>query len=268
MRTLLRTSTLIAVLLSTLPSAAAIFSATLPTSRSSQIGAPTTFFGSVINSEAETLTGCEVSLASSIDATFDYQVTDPATNALVGSANTPVEIGPNGFASYLLTLTANSAIEPTDVAFDFSCDGVANAPSFVGLNTLLFSASAVPTLDVIGLVRTLSNDGTVHLKSTGELGVFSLADHPYEYYLTTTKTTKSLLRATLALCALLGFTSCTSLDDQINWRWSSLGPSPRRTGPPAKHRVSVSEVLIARRFPEATRTRCWRALRSIQRPRV
>jgi hypothetical protein len=44
-----------------------------------------------------------------------------------------------------------------------------------GLDTLLLSASATPTPDVIALAATIQNDGIVHVTGTPLQGVFAVA---------------------------------------------------------------------------------------------
>jgi hypothetical protein len=45
----------------------------------------------------------------------------------------------------------------------------------VGLNTLLFSASAMPVSDIIALAATLNNDGIVNFPGTNGTGAFAVA---------------------------------------------------------------------------------------------
>jgi len=80
-----------------------------------------------------------------------------------------------GSQSFVLTITANSEMAATDVSFTFSCDNDGPAPTFIKLNTLLFSASATPVSDVIALVATVSNDGIVTMPGSPALGFFTVA---------------------------------------------------------------------------------------------
>jgi hypothetical protein len=163
--------------------ASPLLAAMLPVSRSSTIGSPTTgtvtAFATIINTDTVTGTGCSIAPTNSLPASFTYQTTSSATNALTGTANTPVNIpGNNGLQSFVIAFTPTAAISPTNVQFSFSCSNENAAPVNVGLNTLLLSASASPTPDVIALVATTKNDGIVHV-TTGSLpsatGAFAVA---------------------------------------------------------------------------------------------
>jgi hypothetical protein len=160
-----------------------LLAAMLPVSRSSTIGSPATgtvtAFATIINTDTVTGTNCSIAPITSLPATFVYQTTSSATNALTGTANTPVNIpGNNGVQSFVIAITPTAAIAPTNVQFSFSCANENAAPVNVGLNTLLLSASASPTPDVIALVATTKNDGIVHV-TTGALpsatGAFAVA---------------------------------------------------------------------------------------------
>lgn len=45
----------------------------------------------------------------------------------------------------------------------------------MGLNTLLFSASAMPVSDIIALAATLNKDGIVNVPGTNGTGAFAVA---------------------------------------------------------------------------------------------
>ena len=53
-----------------------------------------------------------------------YETTDPATNALVGSPNTPVTLEPGVPQTFLIALTPTEPMNPTDLVFAFSCRDV------------------------------------------------------------------------------------------------------------------------------------------------
>ena len=125
--------------------------AVLPSSRSVQIGTAATAFASVRNLGPEDATGCRIALATSIPAAFTYQTTNPATNTVTGSPNTPVDIPADASQSFVVAITASAPIAPTDVAFRFDCANGPPATAITGVNTLLLSASAVPVADVIAI---------------------------------------------------------------------------------------------------------------------
>lgn len=157
------------------PAFGALFSSTLPSSRSAEVGAFTSFFGTLINAGDQQVTGCGIALESPIGATFFYQTTDPQTNQTVGSPNTPVDISAGGVQTFLLGVTAQTEVSPTDVVFRFACNNSDPAPVVTGVNTLLFSASNEPTPDIVALSATLSNDGIVTIPPGDQFGFFTVA---------------------------------------------------------------------------------------------
>ena len=152
-----------------------LVAAVLPSSRSVQVGTPATAFATIINTDSNMATGCTISPITDIPATLTYQTTDPATNQVTGSRNTPVDIPAGAAQSFVFALTPTAPMAPTDVQLSFDCDNTDPAPVISGLNTLLFSASATPTPDIMALVATLSGDGIVNIPGTNGTGVFALA---------------------------------------------------------------------------------------------
>ena len=157
------------------PTLAALVSATLPASRSVQVGEPATLFATVISTSAETLDNCRIALATPLDATLAYQTTDPVTNTPVGTPNTPVALPANASQSFVLAVTAASETPVTNVAFDFLCDGVAPAAVVPGLNTLLFSASDMPVPDIVALAATVGGAGVSEIPEDEQFGFFTVA---------------------------------------------------------------------------------------------
>ncbi len=154
---------------------AQVYASTLPASRSVQTGHLAAIFATIINAGTDTANNCQVQLATSVDADFYYQITDPFTNAPLGEPNTPVDIAAGQAQSFVLALRANSEVAPVDVNFDFVCDNSDPAPVVPGLNTLLFSASDTPVPDIIALSATLNGNGITDLPSGNQLGFFSVA---------------------------------------------------------------------------------------------
>jgi hypothetical protein len=118
---------------------------------------------------------CSVSPASKIAAEFSFQTTDPSTNAITGTANTPVDIVPGGLQTFVISFTPTAAFAPTDAVFTFVCLNSARSPTYVGVNTLLLSASSTPVPDVIALAATPTNDGIVNVPGTNGTGAFAVA---------------------------------------------------------------------------------------------
>ncbi len=148
-----------------------LVAAVLPSGRSVQVGIAATAFATIINTGEQTATNCGIAPITSVPADFLFQTTDPATNALSGTANTPADIaGGNGIQTYVFAFTPTAPIAPTEVQLSFACDGGA-AGVVVGLNTLLLSASNFPVPDIVALGATIDNDGIVKLSSTGVFAV-------------------------------------------------------------------------------------------------
>ena len=128
-----------------------LMAAVLPSSRSVQVGTTATAFATIINAGAVTATLCGIALLSSIPANFSYQTTDPATNALIGTPDTPVDIATGRLQTYVLSLIPIAPIEPIEIEFSFECSNTNPATTIVGVNTLQFTASAMPVPDIIAM---------------------------------------------------------------------------------------------------------------------
>ena len=74
----------------------------------------------IINARSATAAGVGIALKPFIPAQLTFQTTDPATNAITGTANTPVDIPAGGSESFVIALTPHAPIAPTDVEFSFS----------------------------------------------------------------------------------------------------------------------------------------------------
>ena len=108
-------------------------------------------------------------------ASFVYQTTNPSTNALTGTPNTPVSIPAGGTQSFVIAFTPNAPFVPTTAALGFDCTGVNAAPSNTGLNTLSLSASATPVPDIVALAATAQNDGILHITGISGSNAFAVA---------------------------------------------------------------------------------------------
>jgi hypothetical protein len=152
-----------------------VIAAVLPTSRSVQVGNPATAFAAVINTGSTAASNCRIAPVTSVPADFLYQTTDPATNALTGTPNTPIEIAAGAIQTFLFALTPSAPFPPTDVQLDFECTNTDPAPSTVGLNTLLLSASSTPVPDIVALAATLTGDGILDLPGVAGANAFAVA---------------------------------------------------------------------------------------------
>ena len=152
-----------------------LVAAVLPASRSVQVGATASAFATIINTGSTTGASCTIAPSLPIAGTFLYQTTNPTTNALTGSANTPVDIAAGATQSFVIALTPTAAFNATDVGFSFACANASAAPAPTGLNTLLASASTSPVPDVVALVATAQNDGILHITGTSGSNAFAVA---------------------------------------------------------------------------------------------
>jgi hypothetical protein len=154
---------------------AALVASVLPASRSVQVGSAATAFAMVINTGSIPATRCGISLGTPVPATLTFQTTNPITNQLTGAPDTPVDIPEGGQQSYVFTLRPSAPIAPTNVQLNFECSNTLQAPVTPGLNTLLFSASAAPTPDVVALAATVGNTGIVDIPGVNGTAAFAVA---------------------------------------------------------------------------------------------
>jgi hypothetical protein len=153
-----------------------LVSSVLPASRSVQVGSSATAFATIINADTVTAaTGCSIAPLTSVPAGFSYQTTDPATNALIGTPDTPVDIAAGALQTFLFAFTPTAEIAPTDVQLSYDCTNTEPAAVTPGLNTLLLSASATPVPDIVALGATPTGDGTLRLPGVGGSGAFAVA---------------------------------------------------------------------------------------------
>ncbi|MEI9987094.1 MAG: hypothetical protein WDN69_30450 [Aliidongia sp.] len=149
----------------------------LPGSRSVQLGAPATIFATMINGGTATLGGCVVALSGSAPAglTLNYQTTDPTTNALTGTVNTPVTLaGGGGLQSFLLSFQGAAPFAAPAMPIVFGCAGAPLAASIPGVDTVDLAMSSTPVADIIALAATPTNNGVIETPAGGA-GAFAVA---------------------------------------------------------------------------------------------
>jgi hypothetical protein len=151
-----------------------LVAAVLPESRSVGPGATATAFATMINAGTSGATSCSIAPQTQIPASFVYQTTDPNTNALTGTPNTPVSIGPGASQSFVIALTPTAPFGPTDVAFNFSCANAGSVATLTGINTLNLSGSTSPVPDVVALAAS-QDPGYVDIPGTTGTGAFAVA---------------------------------------------------------------------------------------------
>ena len=91
---------------------------------------------------------------------LSYQTTDPQTNQVTGTPDTPVDIPAGELQTYVIALTPTDNFNDTDVQFGFNCVGVAPAQIITGVNTLLLVAFDAPPLrpDIVALAASDGRD--------------------------------------------------------------------------------------------------------------
>jgi hypothetical protein len=152
-----------------------LVAAVLPASRSIQVGCTATAFATIINPSGSNLTGCVVTPITALPAGFAHQTTDPTTNVVTGTVNTPVSIPADKAQSFVFALTATTAFPPTQVQLGFQCTYANFAAVVIGLDTLLLSASTSPVPDIVALGATATNDGVLHIASSNGAAAFAVA---------------------------------------------------------------------------------------------
>lgn len=150
--------------------------AMLPSSRSVEANLSATAFATIVNPGSTPGESCTIApTVTPTDTIFSFQTTDPATNHLTGTPNTPVTIAAGGSQTFAVALTSGVTINPTTVDFFYTCQGQLPAGLFTGVNTLGYSASPTPVPDMVALVATASGDGTLHIAGSGGIGAFAMA---------------------------------------------------------------------------------------------
>jgi len=129
----------------------------------------------MINTGSSTATGCTIAPLTTVPATFVFRTTDPTTNAVIGSTNTPVDIPGGKAQTFVFAFTPTATFPPTDVQLQFDCANTEPALAISGINTLLLSASSTPVPDIVALAATLSNNGVVTTDASTGSGVFAVA---------------------------------------------------------------------------------------------
>jgi YD repeat-containing protein len=129
----------------------------------------------MINTGSSTATGCTIAPLTTVPAIFVFRTTDPTTNAVIGSTNTPVDIPGGKAQTFVFAFTPTATFPPTDVQLQFDCANTEPALAISGINTLLLSASSTPVPDIVALAATLSNNGVVTTDASTGSGVFAVA---------------------------------------------------------------------------------------------
>jgi streptogramin lyase len=152
----------------------ALQAAVLPAARAVVQGEPATYFASIVNGGSTAGTSCAIGLNAPLHP-LHYQTTDPATNALTGSLDTPVDIPAGGSQSFLISVTSEATISSTLFLPGYFCANANPAPAISELNSLVLTVSSSPTPDVIAIAATESGDGIVDLPGPSGVNAFAVA---------------------------------------------------------------------------------------------
>jgi hypothetical protein len=159
-----------------------LVAAVAPNSRSVQVPTTATAFATILNAGPGTAWNCMISRneAQGLPIRLDYQTTDPNSNLLTGTANTPVDIpapplGGVKSQTFVISLKPVTSFVSTDVQINYTCNGSDAVTTLVGINTLLLSASSDPVPDHITVGLTPSKDGVARIPGAGATGVFVIA---------------------------------------------------------------------------------------------
>ena len=142
------------------PTTGPIVSATLPASRSVQVGTQATAFASIINTGAETAVNCSIRPLVAIPADFVYQRVDTAGQT-IGEINQAADIAAAGAQSFVVDFIPTAAFASTNVELTYDCANSENALSIIGLNSLQLSADTDPVADIIGLTTVVDLETTI-----------------------------------------------------------------------------------------------------------
>ena len=160
-----------------------VVASVLPGSRSVQLGNAATIFATMINAGSAALSNCAISLPASAPSglSLTYQTTDPETNALMGTPNTPVTIpGNDGVQTFVLSFTGTTEFSAPGMPLDFGCTSgnVTNAAAVVpGIDTVDLLMSETPIADIIALSATPTNNGIIEVPSGGSAAFAVASDN-------------------------------------------------------------------------------------------
>lgn len=159
------------------PPAPAVRSAILPYSRAVRNGTAATAFATIVNpaSSGGTATGCGLTVHGAAASDFSYQTTDPTTNSVTGTPDTPADIAAGGSQSFVFSLSQNSSFSGSDVHIDAGCANRRSAENISGVNTFRFLSTALALPDIVALAATVSGTGVVELPGETGAAAFSVA---------------------------------------------------------------------------------------------
>lgn len=140
-------------------------SAILPGRRSVSIGGLATAFLTVINpsSRGQAETGCVLEPPFGFSGEFSYQETDPATNSVVGEANTPFDLAIAEVRSFVFALRPSVGLDDSAAAPTVACPGSRTAV-INGVNSFELTSFNWPLADIIASAVSPTADGVIRIE--------------------------------------------------------------------------------------------------------
>ncbi len=146
----------------------------LPSARAGTLNTPLSAFASVINAGSTIASGCFMAIQSGRSEGFGYQATN-AQNQPVGTAETPVSIGPGQVQNFVFSVSPDHVLNGEQIGLVFDCANTIPAPSVPGLNRIEISADTTLVPDLVAVAATPDGDGVVKVPGNTGTGVFSVA---------------------------------------------------------------------------------------------
>ena len=191
--------------------AAPLQASVLPGSRSVELGNPVTIFATIVNTLAADAANCSIALPGTAPSglALSYQTTDPNTNALTGTPNTPVPIPAYQGQSFLLTFQGSTSLDLQALAPVYSCDSLAPAATVPGVDTIDLTLSAKPVADIVALAATPMDNGILVVPTNGAaaFAVASINLGIAAPLTVTADTGQTALPLTLTLCQTVSATA-------------------------------------------------------------
>ena len=158
-----------------IPTTTPIVASVLPNARTTTTGNLSSAFATIVNAgQIIPAQQCSLAPPAGFGGSFLYHTTDAVTNALTGSANTPINIPVGSAQSFYFAVTpAQAGVQ--DMQLVFSCANAPPAPSISGLSTFLLATADSPFPDLLSISQTPSQDGNLVVPGPNGTGVMVAA---------------------------------------------------------------------------------------------
>ena len=155
----------------------------LPGGRTVVPGSPASVFATVANGSSTALSNCNVELpaGSPVGLQFSYQTTDPTTNVVTGTVNTPFDLPANGTQSLILTFQSATDLYLPGFQLYYNCGpNQVGAAVIGGLNTVDLNFSSLASPDDLALIAT-TTPGILSMPLRGD-AAFAVSMSNIGYY--------------------------------------------------------------------------------------